>query len=141
MRRHVHLHPDRYTQLEHYAASLGITMAEAVAVMLNHEIEAGRLGQGLPGIVVQRGDDLVKLSIEPVFTQTVSIGNAARIAEFLEHAAKPGLKKVVADHETGLVFTRQGRGVIVSDPAGVNSRSFTPSLVRDLARLIRNAVD
>jgi len=132
------LHPDRYAQLEAFAVSLGVSLAEAVAVMLNREIAAGHLNEDLPGVIVQRHGDNVALSIENVYARVLPIDVALGVAAGLERTAAPGLLRIV-NLDADLEIARKGRGVIVTDFASRNSRSFTSSLALDLARLIRKA--
>lgn len=140
MFKQVALPPERYAQLERYADAMNVSLAEAVAVMFRHEIEAGRMPADIPGITVERTDDKVLLVLAGEITRELPPAVAEGLADTLERLASPTRQRAELNLDANLKLERRGRGVIVTDIYTHRSYSIALSVARDLAPLIRKAV-
>lgn len=139
---HIILPVERHAQLHTLAQALGgVSLADAIAHMLNEQIVAGTIPDELLGLSAKRASrGKVNVEIEGVFAEVLPIKLALGIADTLEAMAEPGKQQRGSfDVDAGVTITRKGAGMIVANPYTGKSRSLSPSLAKDFARQLRSA--
>jgi hypothetical protein len=153
------LHATRGEQMKALAGAKGISVTEALELLINRAIEAGDIPDVLPGFEVRREGGHVGLTLDGTPLPAINPEMARHVADDLEHAGTAlkhgkGVPRWFGCNGYGgtdfmLVIGRIGTGVVVSfeemqegKAIGAGRKvqaAMTRGMAVDLARQIRNA--
>lgn len=144
----IKLPPERAIQLRTLADARGVSVTEMVGALINREIKAGRLADGVPGFTVKptRSGLSYDFTIGDFVVPRLSIAELRELADTVERVAttKGDSGKIVDIRSTRLAVARIGTGLRIIaenlDTGNRVKRAFPPDVALDLARQLRNAV-
>ncbi|KFL30643.1 hypothetical protein JP75_14305 [Devosia riboflavina] len=149
MPKHIVVPDEREKKLVEIAASHNVTVAEAVGLLLNWAIEAGKVQPGIPGIEVRRVAETVEIDFGD-FVRVMPLGHAKGFASAIGIMVGPhqtfmheGVKMIAQIDEGGeryLGLKRRGNSVKVLGENG-EERTLAPSVALDLAALVKAAAE
>jgi hypothetical protein len=133
---------ERVLQLREASKKHNLTMSELIGRYVAMEIEAGIIPNQIPGFSVRRAGTEVEFGFGNSPSLTLTPGEARRVAECIERAARDNARDF-AQLKSGKTFfaQRAGRGVIIqyheTFQKPLARRSLTPDIARDLAHMLR----
>ena len=105
-------------------------------MLIAQAIAAGLIPDEVPGFAISRKGQKVRLEAEGAFAAAMSVADAVSLAEQLEgDVAKPAGGTFNLD--AGFITTRRGGAIKLRHIETSEERTLTPSVARDLARLLR----
>jgi len=138
----------RALQLRAIADVNGCTVTEAVELLINREIRAGRLADALPGFEIKVANKHVWFVVGEIGLPPLVPAHARTVAAYFLNAADGGdaARGIgLGQEEFKLVVARKGRGIIVRAVDIAHEReakeTMTPGMARDLARQLVKAAD
>lgn len=141
--------PDaRALQLRAIADINECTMTEAIELLINREIKAGRLADAMPGFEIKTANKHVWFVIGEIGLPPLAPAHARLVAGLFLNAAEGGVSArglSLGEEEFELLVVRKGRGVIVHATDVAHEReskvTMTLGMARDLARQLSKAAD
>lgn len=139
----------RALQLRAIADVNGCTVTEAVELLINREIKAGRLADTLHGFEITNANGHTWFVIGEIGLPPLVPAHTRLVAALFVNAAdgsRDSAKGLSLGHDDfELLISRKGRGVIVTARDVTHDReskvSMTPGMARDLARQLNKAAD
>ncbi len=134
---------ERGTQLRDLAERYGITVTDAVGLLIDH---AGRTGLGklaMPGFDISPFDDSVLLEIDNIEIRQFSFVEARSIANSLRQAATTGGAILDAGCDPMVEISRAGAAVVIQihrQPGAVLRKAITRSVARAVADRLEEAI-
>ena len=129
---------ERAEQLKRFANSQNVPIAEAVGLLIDEAIQAGKLPDELPGFAFKRDGDHVTMDTG-VWTRTLTRELARSYAAQIRAIAKPAITLAVDNPffpEMPVSALRRGAGVKLIDRDSAAARTVSPGVASDVARRI-----
>lgn len=149
MPKHIVVPDEREKKLAQIAAVHNATVAEAVGLLINWAIEAGKVEPGIPDIEVRRVADTVEIDFGD-FVRSMSLSHAKGFAAAIGIMVGPhqtfiheGVKMIAQIDEGGeqyLGLKRRGTSLKVLGDNGAE-KTLAPSVALDLAALVKVAAE
>ena len=132
---------ERVDQLKRIAEKHNLSLADAIGLLINQEIAAGRLSDELTGLEVKiLRNGKVVLSILGIGDILMDRKSALQFAVSLENAADRK-RGGILDLDAGISVVGIGPAVRLRAVESDASRVLAPSIARDFARQIRRAAE
>lgn len=138
MPTHIGIPTERAEQLDLLAKSLGISVADAVGVLINDAIAAGKIPDVVPGITIERTGDLVTMAAQGAFVKSMTRETARQIA-FQARNILDGTVAAFSNGPDGIGILRRGSGVKFRDLDSGGEKTVAKGIARDVARLLDRA--
>jgi hypothetical protein len=140
MQTHIAIPVERYEQLKLYATSRKISVADAVGVLINDAVAAGKIPNVVPGFRIERNGEVISIEAIGAFVRKLNREAATEYADRIHAMLKPMITPA-ADNPFVPTFDviRRGSGVKLIDPETGAERAVSPSVALDVARLISEA--
>ncbi len=132
---------ERANQLRTFASSKGVSLADAIALLINDAIAAGKIPNEVPGFTIERAGDAVLVDTgawKRILPLDLAKTYADRIRAITRPILTPGKDNPFLP-VLGLDVTRRGVGIKLVDTEGKFERTVAPSVAEDVARLIDQA--
>ncbi len=132
---------ERAEQLKRFAESQGVTIADAVGLLIRDAIEAGKIPDELPGFKVTRRGNSVKIETG-AWSRTLTRDLAKSYADQIRAVTRPVLTPGKGNPFMpipDLGVTRRGVGVKLVDQKSGTEKTIAPGVADDVARLIDRA--
>lgn len=132
---------ERAEQLKRLAESQGVSIADAVGLLIRDAIEAGKIPDELPGFKVTRRGNSVKIDTG-TWSRTLTRDLAKSYANQIRAVTRPVITSG-RDNPfiplTDLGVKRRGVGVKLVDQKSGTEKTVAPGIAEDIARLIDRA--
>jgi len=135
MPTHIVIPDERAEQLRQFAASLGVTVSEAVGILINDAIVAGKIPDTIPGLRVERIGDQIKVDFG-AFAKSFNRDLARQYASQIRALIGP-MKESLRAQAADFGVTRRGSGIKLTGQDG--QKTVAPSVAEEIARLIEGA--
>lgn len=139
MPTHIALSDERAAQLRKFGEANGVGIADAVALLINHAIDAGLMDDELPGFHIRRRGAKVALAVDGLFSETLTLDAAHELAGQLDGDVDESRPHEIFNLDIGFITGRRGSSIKLKHPASGGEKTMAPSVARDLARLLRRA--
>lgn len=140
MPTHIVVPDERAEQLRRFSQSLNISMADAIGVLINDAVAAGKIPADVPGFKVFRHGQEVTFEADGAFVKHMNRDAAKDYADRLRAVAR---SIITPSADNPFMPTpdilRRGTGVKLREPATGAEKTVAPSIADDLAALIGNA--
>ena len=139
---HIVIPDERAAQLRQFAASLNISVADAVGELIKDAVAAGKIPDALPGFTIEREGEQVVLDTgawSTKLTRDLAKGYAEQIRAVARSVTTPGKSNPFMP-EFKLGVSRRGTGLKLTDGSG-GTKTIAPSIAEDVARLIDKAAE
>ncbi|MGV8832151.1 MAG: hypothetical protein ACOH2N_09265 [Devosia sp.] len=134
---------ERAEQLKRFAISQNVPMAEAVGLLLNDAIVAGKIRDELPGFTIEKNGEHVTLDTgawKHTLTRELARGYAAQIRAITRPAFTPGPDNPFFP-ELQVSVIRRGVGVKLFDREAHLAKVVSPGVADDVARRLDRAAE
>jgi hypothetical protein len=126
---------ERGSQLRDLAVAHGVTVTEAIGLLLDHGARTGLGKLAMPGIDITAEGGAVIIKLDGFAIQPLSAVNVRSIAGSLRKAATSGAASLDADCSDMIEITRAGAAVVVQ-VRGENSAVLRKTISRGVARAV-----
>lgn len=133
---------ERAEQLRSFAKELNITVADAIGVLINDAVKAGKIADVMPGFKVERTGKDVTIEAFGAFTKSIN----ADLAKMYAGQIRAATRSILAPGQDnpflqtfGLSVVRRGSGIKLVDTDTKGEKTLAPSVADDVARLIEKA--
>ncbi|UVC10178.1 hypothetical protein IHQ71_06115 [Rhizobium sp. TH2] len=134
------LPPRRLDQLKAIGDKLGLSVADTVAHLIRKEIAAGTIPDTIPGILVEKVKDGVKVAIDNGEARTFPKEAAVSFAQTIRGVVDGNQPTTIGLNKgSDYAVIRRGTGYKIMVPFPGKDNSFSGDLARDFADLIERA--
>lgn len=129
----IKLPQERHDQLKALSEKWNLSIADCIGKMINEQIAAGELPEGLPGVTVKKyraGAKLVTPDLDLTFKRLEYLEAAGKAIRAMTRPAKG--KSLVKPPE-GLGVARRGTSVKITDTSTGKVTTLAPSIAEELA--------
>lgn len=131
------LPPRRFAQLKSISAALNLPLSDTIGHFIRKEIAAGTIADDLPGIIVERVDRGVSITIDDHPAAIYSVEDARDLANTIREVAAGG--SGIVNMQRKFAVYRKGNGIKLALPFPGPETAFPADIVRDIATLIEKA--
>lgn len=131
------LPPRRAAQLKAISTALSLPLSDTIGHLIRREIAAGTISDDIPGIVVERVDLGVSITIDEHPAAIYSVEDARDLANTIRQVAAGGTG--IVNMQRRFAVYRKGSGIKLALPFPGPETAFPADIVRDLATLIDKA--
>lgn len=136
---------ERAAQLRRIADEHGVKISDAIGLLINWGIEAGKVKDDIPGIVITRNGEVIDVELGDDWKKTFSLDGASLFAqdlrEIIQSALKPGKSNPFMPVDYAAIVSRHGPGVKIVDAETQSQKTLSKSVAGDVARMVAKAVE
>jgi hypothetical protein len=125
-------------QLRTLAANRNITMAELIGDFVREQVKLGNLADDVPGFIIFPKGDRLHFGIAGSNGTTLSLADAAKLAEQLE-VAIAGKAGGYIDIDADWIVARVGTAIRIGTTTG-ETKTISRDIARDVLRVLRTAL-
>ncbi|MFD1942747.1 hypothetical protein [Paradevosia shaoguanensis] len=133
---------ERAAQLRKIADDHGIKVSDAVGLLISWAIDAGKIEDEIPGIIVMRDGEVINIKLGD-WKKTLSLVDADAFAGELRRSIRaaltPAKDNLFMPVDLDAIVSAHGAGVRIVDRASGEQKTLSKSIAGDVARMIDSA--
>lgn len=136
---------ERAAQLRQIATDNGVKIPDAIGLLIEWAVEAGKVKDEIPGIVITRNGKEIDVELGTDWRKTFSLDGASLFAEDLRKSIRaaitPSKTNLFSPVDYEAIVSRHGPGIKIVDGETKSQTTLSKSIAGDVARMVSKAVE